>query len=44
MYMGILPARMSVLHTCSWCPQKTEEHIGCPGTGVKADYEQPCGC
>jgi len=36
------------LHVSMYClyvvPQKSEEGIGCPGTGVPDGYELPCGC
>jgi hypothetical protein len=32
--MGILLAYMSVHHIDAWCPQRLEEGIGFPGTGI----------
>lgn len=34
MYVGVLPAHVSVNHICVWCPQRLEEEIGSPGTKV----------
>lgn len=42
MCMGILPAHMAVYHLCAWCPQRLEEGIGFPGTGVLDGREPPC--
>lgn len=30
--------------TCKQCPQRPEESIGCPTTGVIEGCEQPCAC
>lgn len=32
--MGVLPAYMFVHYRCEWYPQRIEEDIGIPGTGV----------
>jgi hypothetical protein len=34
MYMSVLSACVSVHHMHAWCPQRPEEGIGSPGTGV----------
>lgn len=31
-------------HVCAWCPLKSEEDIGSPGTGFMCGCEPPCGC
>lgn len=45
----ILRARVLCLHVClctlyAWCPQRSEEAIRCPGTGIRHGCEQPCVC
>lgn len=42
--MTVLPACISVYHMHAWCPQRSEEGIRSPGTGVPDNCELPCGC
>lgn len=45
--MTALPTYVSVHHMCAWCPQRSEESVGSPETGVMDNYESckaPCGC
>lgn len=47
MCMTALPTYVSVDHMCAWCPQRSEESVGSPGTGVMSSYKSckaPCGC
>jgi hypothetical protein len=44
LFMGVLPACMSVYHVHAWCPQWLEEGIGSPGTRITDDFELLCGC
>jgi hypothetical protein len=32
--VSVLPACMSVHHMSTWCPQRPEEDVGLPGTGI----------
>lgn len=43
MYMGTLPALLSVHCVHMWGPWKPKEGMGFPGTGVTDSYELPCG-
>lgn len=38
------PTCMSVYNMHVWSRWKSEETIGCPGTGITDDYEMKCGC
>lgn len=38
-YMGILLTCMSVHHVCAQCLRRSEEGVGCPGTGVTNSRE-----
>jgi hypothetical protein len=44
MYMGVLPACMSLHHECGWSAWGSEESIRSPGPGVTYGCEPPCGC
>lgn len=44
MYMGYLPTCVSVYYLCAWCPQRTEEGMESPGTGVIGGREPTCRC
>jgi hypothetical protein len=44
MYMGILPACMSVKHANAWCPQRPEDGVRHPRTKVTDVCEMPYGC
>lgn len=47
MCMTAFPTYVSVDHMCAWCPQRSEESVGSPGTGVMGSYKSckaPCGC
>lgn len=35
---------MYVEHAHAWCPQKSEDGIGSPGTGAMDGHEAPCKC
>jgi hypothetical protein len=39
--MGVLLACMSVHHVCAWCPQRAEEGVRSPETGV---LDVSCSC
>ena len=41
---GALHTWMSVYQVCAWCPQRPEEGIRSPGTGVKGGCKPPCEC
>jgi hypothetical protein len=43
MCMSILPAYMSMQHLCTWYPQRTEEGVRTPGTGITDSCEPLCG-
>lgn len=36
-----LAAWVSLYHVCAWCPQSSEEGMGCPGTEVMDGFEPP---
>lgn len=42
--MNVLPTYMSVHHVYVWYPQRPEEAVRCPGTGVIEDYDLTYGC
>jgi hypothetical protein len=41
MCLSVLPACMYVYYVCAWCPQRSEESIGSPGTGIIDGWELP---
>lgn len=41
--MDVLPAFLSVHLVCAWRPWRPEVGVRSLGTGVKYDYEWPCG-
>lgn len=43
MCISVLPACMSMHHVRAWCPQRSDEAIGSPGTGVTDGCELPRG-
>ena len=43
MSMNVLPAHMSMYHTCAWCLWRSEEGIRFPRTGVTDDQEHHVG-
>jgi hypothetical protein len=44
MCISVLLAYASMHDLCLWCPQRLEEDIGSPGTGVKDSYWLLCEC
>lgn len=42
--MNALPACMSVYSVQAWFPQRAEEKIKCPGTGITIGCKSPHGC
>lgn len=44
MYLGILPAFMSVYHVCNLFPRRSEKGISGSGTRVVDACEPLCGC
>lgn len=42
--MNVLPVSMSVHHKNGWCPQRSEEAIGFPGTKITNGCEPPSRC
>lgn len=44
MYMTISPTCMYVYHMNAWCPWRSKEGTGSPGTGVINGYEPPYWC
>lgn len=44
MCLIILPACMYVNHVYAWCPQRSDEGVGSPGTGVTGGFKFLCGC
>lgn len=42
--MGLLCTRMSVHHVSACIPQRPQEGIGSPGTGITEGCKMPCGC
>lgn len=42
--MSVFPVCMYVYHIHPWYPQKSEEGIKFPGTGVTVGWEPRCGC
>jgi hypothetical protein len=42
MYMGVLPACVSVRYVYTWCLQRSEEGVRSPETGVSC--KSLCGC
>lgn len=43
MWMGVFPACI-LWTTCAWCPQRPEEDIRSPVTGITGDCELPWRC
>lgn len=41
--MGVLPASLTMQHTCDCWPWRSKEGTGFPGTGVTC-CEPPCRC
>ena len=39
-----LAAWVSLCHVCAWCPQSSEEGMGCSEAEVTDGCEPPCGC
>lgn len=44
MCIGVLPICMSVFHIHDWCPQRSQESIRSPETGVSGSCEPSCWC
>lgn len=42
--MNALSACMHVHPVCAWCPRKSEEAFGFPGTEVTDSCKSPLGC
>lgn len=40
--MCVLPTYKYVCHVHTWCPWRSEENVGSPGTTVTDSYEPPC--
>jgi hypothetical protein len=41
-FVSVLPPCVAMYHTCAWCPPRSEEGTGVPGTGVTDNCEPPC--